>query len=85
MKVSLAALRINATPATIRPALKGAMVGHSRRNVCHVERSLSLCIQKPAFVEIAAYSTRYPLARQTTDDTNEVKFAPEAANPPALR
>lgn len=26
MKVSLAALRINATPATIRPALKGAMV-----------------------------------------------------------
>lgn len=25
MKVSLAALRINATPATIRPALKGAM------------------------------------------------------------
>ncbi len=38
MKVSLAALRINATPATIRPALKGAMVGHSRRNVCHVER-----------------------------------------------
>ncbi len=76
MKVSLAALRINATPATIRPALKGAMVGHSRRNVCHVERSLSLCIQKPAFVEIAAYSTRYPLARQTTDDTNEVKFAP---------
>ncbi len=75
MKVSLAALRINATPATIRPALKGAMVGHSRRNVCHVERSLSLCIQKPAFVEIAAYSTRYPLARQTTDDTNEVKFA----------
>ncbi len=76
MKVSLAALRINAMPATIRPALKGAMVGHSRRKVCHVERSLSLCIQKPAFVEIAAYSTRYPRTRQTTDDTSEVKFDP---------
>lgn len=76
MKVSLAALRINATPATIRPALKGAMVGHSRRNVCHVERDLCrYAFKKPAFVEIAAYSTRYPLARQTTDDTNEVKFA----------
>lgn len=75
MKVSLAALRINATPATIRPALKGAMVGHSRRNVCHVERSFVVMHSKPAFVEIAAYSTRYPLARQTTDDTNEVKFA----------
>lgn len=84
MKVSLAALRINATPATIRPALKGAMVGHSRRNVCHVEIFVVMH-SKPAFVEIAAYSTRYPLARQTTDDTNEVKFAPEAANPPALR
>lgn len=75
MKVSLAALRINATPATIRPALKGAMVGPQsaerlpRRDLCRY------AFKKPAFVEIAAYSTRYPLARQTTDDTNEVKFA----------
>ena len=74
MKVSLAALRINATPATIRPALRRNGWPQSaerlpRRDLCH------LCIQKPAFVEIAAYSTRYPLARQTTDDTNEVKFA----------
>ena len=49
MKVSLAALRINATPATIRPALKGAIIGQSRRKVCHVERSLSLCILASVF------------------------------------
>jgi hypothetical protein len=35
---------------------------------------LSLCIQKTSIVEIAAYSTRYLRARQTTDDTNVVKF-----------
>lgn len=74
MKVSLAALRINATPATIRPALKAQWLAQSaerlpRRDLCRY------AFKKPAFVEIAAYSTRYPLARQTTDDTNEVKFA----------
>lgn len=74
MKVSLAALRINATPATIRPALKAQWLA-DRRNVCHVEDLCRYAFKKPAFVEIAAYSTCYPLARQTTDDTNEVKFA----------
>ena len=31
--------------------------------------------KKPAFVEIAAYSTRYLRARQTTDDTKRVNIA----------
>lgn len=44
MKVSLVALRINVTFVTIRFVLKGVMVGYSRRNVCYVERFLSLCI-----------------------------------------
>ena len=37
MKVSLPALSTNATAATISPALNGAIIGQSRRKVCHVE------------------------------------------------
>ncbi len=75
IKVSLAALRINATPATIRPVLKAqssARVGGrfaTWRDLCRY------AFKKPAFVEIAAYSTRYRRARQTTDDTKRVKIA----------
>lgn len=75
MKVSLAALRINATPANDQTRFKRRN-GWPQSAECLPRRDLCrYAFKKPAFVEIAAYSTRYPLARQTTDDTNEVKFA----------
>ncbi len=72
MKVSLAALRINATPATITRFKRRNGWPQSAERL--PRKMFVYAFKKPAFV-IAAYSTRYPLARQTTDDTNEVKFA----------